>query len=61
VAAREDFGAPTGEDLLIAVGEVYLRRGQLPVAVRALLSAASEEVAEGVLEAVLIDYQSRHD
>jgi hypothetical protein len=61
VTAREDFGEPLGSDLLLEAGCLYLRRGLLINAVRALLSGVPLDVAEGALQTVLTEIRSRHD
>jgi hypothetical protein len=61
VNAQEDFGEPLGSDVLLEIGCLYLRRGLLVPAIRALLSGVPTDVAVGALQTVLIEHESRHD
>ena len=61
MSAREDFGEPTGSDLLLEMGLVYFRRSLVVEGVRAFLSGVPLDVAEASLQTALIEIRNHGD
>jgi hypothetical protein len=55
VTAREDFGEPTGTEIVSEIGLFYFRRGLLLDALRALFSGVSREVESDLLQTRLAE------
>lgn len=59
--SQSDFGPPDGADVLLAVGELYYRRGAIIEGLRAYLSPVPREAALDALRVALIELRKQDD